>query len=180
MGRAPGGHQVLEQAKAQIAKAKTIEELKQAQAVVLPLEFGLSMAQTANAIGVSTGWACRLRTQFIREGGIRRDKPTRGGRRRENMSIEEESAFLAPFFDQAASGGILVVGEIRRALELRLGRKVALASVYNLLHRHGWRKLAPDKKHYETDEETQNEWKKNSLKSSPKSGKNGQVKGRSE
>ena len=27
-----------------------------------------------------------------------------------------------------------------------IGRKVALASAYNLLHRHNWRKLATDKR----------------------------------
>jgi hypothetical protein len=36
-------------------------------------------------------------------------------------------------------GGILVVGNIHKALEEQLGRKVALASAYNLLHRHNWR-----------------------------------------
>jgi Winged helix-turn helix len=35
--------------------------------------------------------------------------------------------------------GVLVVGQIKAALEKRLGRKVALASAYNLLHRHNWR-----------------------------------------
>ena len=32
-------------------------------------------------------------------------------------------------------------------MDQRLGRNVALASAYNLLHRHDWRKLAPDKRH---------------------------------
>ena len=77
-------------------------------------------------------------------------------------------AFLAPFFEKAAAGGILVVTEIKQALDTRLGRKVALASVYNLLHRHGWRKIAPDKRHPKTDVEAQENWKKNSPNSSRK------------
>ena len=32
-----------------------------------------------------------------------------GGRRHENMSKEEEAAFLAPFFEAANKGGILTV-----------------------------------------------------------------------
>ncbi len=63
------------------------------------------------------------------------------------MSREEEADFLAPFFDKAKDGGIIVVSEIKQALDERLGRPVALASAYNLLHRHGWRKPAPDKRH---------------------------------
>lgn len=67
------------------------------------------------------------------------------------MSKDEKQAFLGPFFGKAAAGGILVVSEIHQALEARLGRRVALASVYNLLHRHNWRKLAPDKRRPQAD-----------------------------
>ena len=138
MARKARGRDLLEQAKGYLSKAKTAEELRQAQAFVMPLEFGLSMEHTARAIGVSTGWACQLRNRFIREGGIpRKDKPLRGGRRRANMNVEEEEAFLAPFFDKAKEGGILVVSEIKNALDQRLGRIVA----YNLLHRHDFQSL---------------------------------------
>lgn len=67
------------------------------------------------------------------------------------MSLEEEREFLAPFLEQAATGGVLVVGQIKAALDKRMGREVALASAYNLLHRHNWRKLAPDKRHPQSD-----------------------------
>ena len=95
------------------------------------------------------------------------------------MSREEEAAFLAPFFEQAKTGGVLVVGEIKRALDARLRRKVALASAYNLLHRHGWRKLAPDKRHPQADVMAQEAWKKNSPTRSPKSTKPSRGKSRS-
>ncbi len=108
MARAASGKEVLEQAKALLINARTIEELKQAQAVVLPLELGLSMEQTATATGVSIGWACQLRRCFIRNGGIHgTTKPTRDGRRRENLSREEKVTFLAPFIEKAAAGGVL-------------------------------------------------------------------------
>jgi hypothetical protein len=89
------------------------------------------------------------------------------------MSKEEEAAFLAPFFDKAIHGGILIVGEIKSALDKRMGRKTALASTYNLLHRNNWRKLAPDKRHTKTDVDAQLEWKKNSRTSSPGSTSSG-------
>lgn len=126
------------------------------------------MDQVAAALGISKGWACQLRTRFIQAGGLPAEtKPKRGGRRRENMSKEEEAAFLAPFFDKAACGDILIVSEIKRALDKRMDRETALASTYNLLHRHNWRKLAPDKRHPKTDVEAQLEWEKNSRNSSP-------------
>jgi Winged helix-turn helix len=91
------------------------------------------------------------------------------------MSIEQEREFLAPFIEQAKIGGILVVGDIKRALDKRLGRTAALSSVYNLLHRHNWRKLTPDKRHPKSDPLTQEEWKKNSPKNSARSSKTGQA-----
>jgi hypothetical protein len=147
MARKASGREVLDKARALLSKARTVEELRQAQAVILPLEFGFSMEQTASMIGVSKGWACQLRMQFISSRGMRIEgKVKRGGRRNENMSCKEEGEFLAPFLDKAASGGTLAVGEIKRALDERLGRNVALSSVYNLLSRHNSRKLAPDKR----------------------------------
>ena len=45
-------------------------------------------------------------------------------------------------------------------MDQRLGRNVALASACNLLHRHDWRKLAPDKRHPKSDADVQEVWKK--------------------
>ena len=168
MARVARGHDVLEQANVAIGEAKSVDELRAAQAVVLPLEYGLSLAQTAGAIGVSVRWASALRNRYLRIArGEEAPRPRRGGRRRQNLTPEEEAEFLAPFFESANSGGVLVVGPIHLALEARLGRQVPLSSVYNLLHRHGWRKLAPDKRHIQSDPDAQAAWKKKSRKRLP-------------
>ena len=171
---ASGNDEILIRAREAIASAQTAEQLRQAQAVVLPLDYAMSLADTAKVIGISQGWVCQLRRRFM-QGQIAgaSDAPTPGGRKRQNMSEEEEREFLAPFFEQAATGGVLVVGQIKSALDKRLGRNVALASAYNLLHRHGWRKLAPDKRHPQSDPVAQQEWKKNSPKRLPQSAKTG-------
>lgn len=46
---------MLAQAKAVLETARNADELKMAQAVVLPLELGLTLRQTAAAIGISPG-----------------------------------------------------------------------------------------------------------------------------
>lgn len=180
MARPLGGEDCAESALKVIASATTIEQLRQAQAVVLPLCYGMSLEQTAEAIGMSKGWTCRLRNQFIAGRPVDdRGTAVRGGRRRENFSPEQEAALLKPFLESASVGGILVVGQIKRQLEAALGREVALSSVYKLLHRHNWRKLAPDKRHPQSDPAAQEAWKKNFPKRSPKSAKPGPKANRS-
>jgi len=166
MARPARGVEVLEKAKKALLKARTVEELRQAQAVILPLEYNFSMEEVAAVIGVSRGWACQLRTRFIRSGGAPEHKRQRGGRRRENMSKEEEAVFLAPFFEMEARCGVLVVGDVKKALDARLGRKTALATVYNLLHRHNWRKSVPNKAPASTEVAVPKERKKNYRKPS--------------
>ena len=97
----------------------------------------------------------------------------RGGRRRQNFTPEEEAAVLKPFLERASEGGILVVGQIKLYLEEALGRRISLSSVYTLLHRNDSRKLAPDKRHPQSDPAAQEEWKKNSSKRSKSSAKTG-------
>ena len=53
MARKAGGVDQLAEAREALRTAKTADELRAAQAVVLPLEPGLSLAQTAKAIGRS-------------------------------------------------------------------------------------------------------------------------------
>lgn len=161
MARPARGVEVLDMAQEMILRAQTIDELRQAQAVVLPLAYGLSLEQTARVIGQSVGWTCRLRNRFLAGetvGDGQRQRP--GGRRRQNLSIEREAEVLTPFLERARDGGILVVPRIKAELEAALGRRMALSSVYNLLHRHGWRKLAPHKRHPQSDPIAQEVWKK--------------------
>ena len=121
MSRPPRGQEVIDSALQAIASATTIEQLRQAQAVVLPLHYGMSLEQTAHAIGLSKGWVCRLRNQFIAGETIGdKGKSVRGGRRRENFTPEREAELLKPFLESAATGGILVVGQIKPQLEAAL------------------------------------------------------------
>jgi len=174
MARIARGDEVVDSALLAIASAVTVEQLRQAQAVVLPLRFEMSLEKTAQITGLSVGWVSKQRNRFIQgkpvgDGSV----PARGGRHRQNFTLEEEAALLKPFFEQAKEGGILVVGQIKPQIEEALGRSMALSSLYALLHRHNWRKLAPDKRHPQSDPQAQEEWKKNSPKGSRRSAKSG-------
>jgi hypothetical protein len=56
---------MLEWAREVLARTQTVEQLRQAQSVVLPLDYGLSLEQTARVIGRSVPWTCRLRNRFL-------------------------------------------------------------------------------------------------------------------
>ena len=176
MARIARGEEVVDSAMQVIANAVTVEQLRQAQAVILPLRFAMSLEQTAEVTGLSVGWVSKQRNRFILgktvgDGTV----AARGGRRRQNFTAEEEAAALKPFLEKAREGGILVVGQIKHDLEQALGRPMSLSSVYTLLHRHDWRKLAPDKRHPQSDPVAQEEWKKNSSKRSKTSAKTGKA-----
>jgi transposase len=172
MARPARGKEVLEKARQLLAQTKDASEIRILQAVIFPLANAMNTQATARAIGRSPRWVTSARNEFIRNGGIlKKDSPK--PRNRAYMTIDEEKAFLAQFFETARNGGLLVVSLIHKALENHLGHKVALSSAYCLLHRHGWRKLAPDKRHVRADVQIQDDWKKNfpfSLRKSKKSG----------
>ena len=169
MARLAGGQAFLETAIAHAAKASTISELRMAQAVLIPLKFGLSLEDTGVALGISKSWTLRLRQRFSRiQGGQEQPKSKTGMRNRARMTLEEEAALLAPFIEHAKRGGVIIVPPIKAEIEKALGRAMAQSTVYAMLHRHGWRKLAPDKQHPKSDPVAQEEFKKNSLKRSSK------------
>ena len=174
MARIARGEQYVDSAMQVIVNAVTVEQLRQAQAVILPLRFAMSLEQTAEVTGLSVGWVSKQRNRFIQGKAVGDGTvPARGGRRRQNFTPQEETAVLKPFIEQAREGGILVVGQIKHDLEQALGRPMSLSSVYTLLHRHNWRKLAPDKRHPQSEPVAQDEWKKNSSKPSKNSAKTG-------
>jgi hypothetical protein len=64
-----------------------------------------------------------------------------GGRKRENMTLEEERAVLARFAKAAGAGEMLNIH--KAAYEKAIGHETSKSTIYNLLARHGWRKLMP-------------------------------------
>ena len=154
---------VVEHAKLLAAKATTADDLRHAQAVLLPALLGATLEQTASALGVGRAtvgrYQAKVRRRLTHPAEL---EPHWGGRRREAMSIRQEREFLRPWVESSADGGMLVVAPLRAALAQALGRPVAHSVVYRLLARHGWRKVAPDTRHPKSDPLVQQQWKKNS------------------
>lgn len=58
---------------------------------------------------------------------------------------------LAPFAQRAEAGGMLSVSEIQQAYREHTGHEVARSTIYRLLDRHGWRKVAARPRHRNAD-----------------------------
>jgi transposase len=144
-----------------LVSARSAEERREAQAVLLPGVLGLSLEKTGELLGVGRASVHRLQIRF--RANTARPKAARnwGGRRNALMGMEEEKEFLEPWVKQAQTGGVVVVSPLRAALAQRLGRAVKPSVIYRLLARHGWRKVAPDTRHPKSDPAVQQEWGKN-------------------
>ena len=56
-----------------------------------------------------------------------------------NMTFEEESELLAPYFAAAKNGKRIDVAELQAIYEERIGHTVARGQMYKVLGRHNWR-----------------------------------------
>ena len=164
MGRPAKGEEQRKWARALVASAKIAEELRHAQAILLPLELGLSLEQTAQAIGRSVSATCKLRNRRRREvaGELAPKKSKRELRNRAVADLGRESAILDVVLAGSEQGGVIVIPALKPAFERALGRPVALSTLYRILARHGFRKLAPDTAHPKGDPLKREEWEKNS------------------
>ena len=143
MGRKPQISQNISNiAKDAARAANDAHELRKAQAILLPALFSLDLVATGIIIGRSKASVCRLQAEF-RAGcaGTHVAQKKRGGRRRQNMSLEQEAQLLDPFFQKAREGKPLVVADVRKTYETATGKKVPASTVYRMLARHGWRPL---------------------------------------
>ena len=151
-------------AQALLARAKSVEELRMAQAVLLPHCQGLGFAQAARLTGVGRRTISRLRQRLHLKRVGKYDGDKRGGRRRQNMSLEEEGRFLAQWRERAARGQVKSACQMRQALARQLGRRVSESYVYRLLARNNWSKHAPDTRQLKTSAQKRQGRRKNSRK----------------
>jgi transposase len=145
--------------------SKNKDEFRRFQAVWLRASKGLSVNAIAAITCYCASWIRQLHSIY-KHGGIEAIALSeKGGRRNENMSESDEDIFIKPFLEMAKNGGILEVSRIHLAYEKQLGREVKKSVVYLLLHRHGWRKIAPRPTHQKHDNDAQETFKKTGLQS---------------
>jgi len=151
-------NEALELAKEAVQKAKTPDELRMAQAVLIPGLLDVPDRTVGQIVGRSRVTVVQLRKKF----STYKQSQDRnwGGRRYGYMTVEQERQFLSRFLEKASQGGILVVSEIHRAFEALVGHKVAESTIYRMLDRHNWRTIIPRPRHQESNTEAREGFKK--------------------
>jgi transposase len=147
-----------------LKKVKTKTQFQRVQCLWLRVSLGLSSRDVAVAVGWNASSVRHLQAQYLKEGEEALRASKRGGRYRANMTADEESSFLSSFLEKATRGEILMVSEVKRAYEKTVGHTVPKSTIYRMLARHGWRKIAPRPHHPKANALLQEEFKKNSPK----------------
>lgn len=141
-------------------ESRDIAEYRRIQSCWLRASMDLSNKEISQATGLPIRSIRQYHHFYMKHGESYLLKGNKGGRYRENMSVEEERQFLKDFEKKASTGGMLVISEVKEAYEKRIGQVVALSTVYRVLARHGWRKIVPRRKHPKGDREEQESFKK--------------------
>jgi len=150
-----------------LRQTKTKSDFQRVQCLWLRASLGLPSEQIAQAIGWSPGRVRQVWSRYFTQGESALRGMGRGGRFHENMTRGQEAALLASLLPKAQAGGVLVVAEIKASYEQLLGRAVPKSTIYRVLARHGWRKVAPRPRHPQSDPSRPGEFKKNSAPSLP-------------
>src|ERR1700741_3408337 len=136
------------------------EAQRQRIQMILLRESGMTQPAIAEAMGVSLSTVNRAHMAYD-GGGINALKPKPiGGRPSGNLAVGGEKALLAHFAKAAGAGEMLNIHDLKAAYELAIGHPTSNSTIYNLLARHGWRKLMPRPFHPKRDIAAQNAFKK--------------------
>ena len=111
--------------------------------------------------GVSPTTVHRIIARYNRLGPAAIEQSSKGGRHHDYLTIEQERALLQPFFARAERGEIATAEPIHQAFEAEVQHAVHSDTIYRLLHRQGWRKLAPRARHPKANQQEQDAFQKN-------------------
>ena len=151
-----------EKVKRFMKKSTRIDEYRRLQCVYLADENPeMTLKEIATITLYSESTVKRIISEFHKI-GFESVKDRRGGRFRENMSLEEELKLLKLFIEQSESGKLICATVIKSKYEKILGRQVNKSVIYRLLSRHGYRQIIPYKRHPKSNQEEQAIFKKTS------------------
>lgn len=127
---------------------------------------GIDASLIAKVMSVSIKKVYYVIQQYNKTGKQYKENVQWGGRRKETsyLSFDDEKKILDKFSQKASKGLIITAKDIKSEFEKVIGKSVSDDYVWKVFKRHNWSKKTPRPEHPKTDYETQEEFKKNSLK----------------
>ena len=145
-----------------LGQCRNDRETRRVQVILLLAQHRWNYDQIAQSTGYAPTTVRDIQTRFFREGESALIKRTKHRERRQYMKREQEKAFLEGFVQSALAGELVSIADIQDAYEKRIGKQVYTTTIYGLLRRHGWRKVAPRPKHPKADARERERFKKTS------------------
>ena len=129
---------------------------------ILLTASGMDYQATGKLLGVSEATVKRMNRDFAERdfAGSQAGKSGWGGDRRSILSFEEESEVLDSLGEESRQGHLVTVSTIKAAIEAKSNSTISLQTAYNILYRHKWRKVVPDKVHPKNEPWKLDEFKK--------------------
>ena len=116
------------------------------QAIMLVGE-GMTVKATAQITLYHATWVYELIKQFCTQDFEEFVKERRGGANHRNMTDEQEQKIIDSFREEAESGKVVDLSDMKAAYENERGKKTANSTFYAFLDRAGWRRVMPRGQH---------------------------------
>ena len=155
------GHLKPEEIKERMLSSESRQQFQRWQVVYITATQHLKAEEVSDLVGVSAGTVHQWVHQYNHKGPDVLMLQGRGGRRRELLSWDEENELLQELRGKGEQGVIVIAKTIREHVTKKLGTEVSKDYAYDLLHRHGWRKIEPRPRHPKGDSAAREEFKKN-------------------
>jgi len=151
--------------KQKLAESKNTPVFNRWQIVYLIQVAGQQQADIiAPLVGLSRHAVYKIVEAYNKKGSAAMIQKPRGGRRRSLLSLVQEEAVFKSIEQMAAQGLIKTAHDMRSVVEKQVGRPVSDDYLWDLLHRHGWKKKVPRPHHPKRSKAGQEAFKKNSPK----------------
>jgi putative transposase len=136
------GHLSEEDVSSRMQTERHVLRRKHWQIISEALRAPRTAEEIARTVGTSASTVHWVISLYNREGVAALERPSKGGRYHQYLTVEQERPFLQPFVARAARGEVATIAEIHHAFEERVRHAVDDSTVYRLLNRQGWKKPA--------------------------------------
>jgi transposase len=120
----------------------------------------LSTEVIAQTVGLSVSHVRRVWSEYLRGGLVAGQGRPKGGRRHQNLTVDQERALLAPWAQEAQKGRLVTARGVKVHYEGRVGRAVPDSTVCRWLAPHQWRQVLPRPKHPQDNPQARAAFKK--------------------